>query len=297
MEIIIVSGLSGAGKSRVAALLEDIDFYCVDNMPVAMMTKFAELCLATRGRYERVVLVTDVRALKNLDELFQTLEDIRQMGCDHRIIFVEAEVETIVTRYKETRRRHPLLSPENEARGIRGIEEAVRAEMDMLAPIREQADEVIDTTNLTLGKLQRTLFKRFASEQDEKALNVNVKSFGFKHGLPIEADLMFDVRFMPNPHYIKGLKEKTGLDIEVKDYVFTHEQSSEFFKKLCDMMDFLLPHYIEEGKRFLGVCIGCTGGRHRSVAIAQALAEHLTERGYPVDCIHRDVHKEDAEKG
>jgi len=286
MEIIIVSGLSGAGKSRVAAVLEDMDFYCVDNMPVVLMPKFAELCLATHGRYERVALVTDVRALENISELFHALEEMKEIGCGHKILFIEAEMETIVRRYKETRRRHPL-----ETAG-RSLQETVKIEMDMLLPVREQADEIIDTTGLTLNKLQQRLFKRFMGGQDSKALSVTVKSFGFKHGLPIEADLLFDVRFMPNPFYIPELREKTGLDDLVKDYVFGLDSSNEFFKKLCDMMDFLLPHYIEEGKRYLVICIGCTGGKHRAPAIAQALSEHLSEHGYPVDCLHRDIDRE-----
>jgi len=286
MEITIISGLSGAGKSRVAAVLEDMDFYCVDNMPVEMMPKFAELCLATHGRYDRVAMVTDVRALESINELFNTLDEIQEIGCGYKILFIEAEVETIVRRYKETRRRHPL-----ETAG-RSLEETVRTEIEMLAPVRSKANEIIDTTGLTLNKLQRLLFKQFMEGQEFKALSVIVKSFGFKHGLPIEADLLFDVRFMPNPFYIPELRERTGLEDIVKDYVFSMEQSNEFFSRLCDMLDFLMPHYIEEGKRYLVVCIGCTGGKHRAPAIAQALAEYLTEQGYHVDCLHRDVDRE-----
>ena len=286
MEITIVSGLSGAGKSRVVKVLEDMDFYCVDNMPVSMMPKFAELCLAAHGRYDRVALVTDVRALENISELFNALDEIKEIGCSYAILFIEAEVETIIRRYKETRHRHPL-----EMQG-RSLEDTVKTEIEMLAPLRQQADEIIDTTGLTLNKLQRRLFKRYMDGQEYKALSVNVKSFGFKHGLPIEADLLFDVRFMPNPFYNPELRDKNGLDDLVKDYVFSLEQSNEFFSKLCDMMDFLLPHYIEEGKRYLVVCIGCTGGKHRAPAIANALSEYLSEHGYPVDCIHRDIDRE-----
>jgi len=286
MDIVIVSGISGAGKSRVAAVLEDLEFYCVDNMPVSMMPKFAELCLATQGRYERVALVTDIRALENMDELFKTFDEMREIGCVLTILYVEAETETIIRRYKETRRRHPL-----DATGS-NLEEAVRNEIVMLAPVRAQADEIIDTTGLTLSNLQRRLNKLFMEEQDHKALNVTIKSFGFKHGLPVEADILFDVRFMPNPFYIEELRPKTGLDDIVKDYVFGFDQSNEFFKHFCEMLDFLLPYYIDEGRRYFVICFGCTGGKHRSPAMAEALMEYLREQGYPVDCIHRDLERE-----
>jgi len=286
MDIIIISGISGAGKSRVAAVLEDMEFYCVDNMPLPMMPKFAELCIATQGRYERVALVTDIRALENVDELFKTFDEMQELGCVLKLLFIEAETETIIRRYKETRRRHPLDTSGSNLSG------AVENEIVMLAPVRERADEVIDTTGLTLSKLQRRLNILFTEESDNKALNVTIKSFGFKHGMPIEADILFDVRFMPNPFYIQELRPKTGLDIIVKDYVFGFEQSNEFFKRFCDMLDFLLPHYIDEGRRYFVICFGCTGGRHRSPAVAEALTEYLSEQGYPVDCIHRDIERE-----
>lgn len=285
MEILIISGLSGAGKSRVAALLEDMDFYCVDNMPIEMMPKFAELCLATRGRYEHVALVTDVRALGSSDELFTVLDEMRRIGGAPKIIFVEADVPTIVKRYKETRRRHPL-DPESGDIGM-----AVQREMALLAPLRAQADDIIDTTGLTLSQLQHQLFSRYKAGKEDKPLNVSVKSFGFKYGIPIEADIVLDVRFLPNPFYVNELHDKTGLDPMVRDYVFHFEQTQVFFDKICDLMKFLLPHYIDEGKRYLVVCIGCTGGHHRSVAIASALAAFLAGEDFPVDCIHRDIDK------
>ena len=286
MDIVIISGISGAGKSRVAAVLEDMDFYCVDNMPLPMMPKFAELCIATQGRYERVALVTDIRALESAEELFKTFEEMRELGCVLTLIFVEAETETIIRRYKETRRRHPL-----DASGS-NLAEAVKKEIEMLAPVRSQADEVIDSTGLTLSKLQRRLNILFTDEPDQKALNVTIKSFGFKYGLPVEADILFDVRFLPNPFYIPELKPKTGLDIIVKDYVFGFEQTNEFIQQFSKMLDFLLPYYIDEGRRYFVICFGCTGGKHRSPAVAEALMEHLNEQGYPVDCIHRDIERE-----
>jgi len=286
MDIVIISGISGAGKSRVAAVLEDMDYYCVDNMPLPMMPRFAELCIATQGGYERVALVTDVRALKDISELFATFDEMRELGCVLTILYVEAEVETIVRRYKETRRRHPL-DPSGS-----NVEGAVGKEVELLAPLRKQADEVIDTTGLTLSKLQRRLNKRFMDEQDSKSINVTIKSFGFKYGLPVEADMLFDVRFIPNPFYVPELKSKNGLDGIVKDYVFGFEQSNNFFKRLCDMIDFLLPLFIEEGRRYFVISFGCTGGRHRSTAMAEALMEYLSDQGYPVDCIHRDIEKD-----
>ena len=285
MELLIISGLSGAGKSRVAAVLEDLNFYCVDNMPVALMSKFTELCLATRGRYERVVLVTDIRTLENFGELFTALEEIKGMGCDYRILFVEAEYNTIVKRYKESRRRHPL-DPDGAV-----LENAVRREIEILKPVRERADDIIDTTNLTLGQLQRRLFKTYMDGQDESAINIHVISFGFKYGIPIDADHVFDVRFLPNPFYVQELCEKSGLDPDVKDYIFSFEQTSEFMDKLTDMVKFLIPHHIEEGKQILVIGVGCTGGHHRSVALAQALSEFIATCGYRVECTHRDVGK------
>jgi len=254
-------------------------------MPLQMMPKFAELCLATQGRYERVALVTDIRALENIDDLFKTFDEMKELGCGLKILYVEAEKETIIRRYKETRRRHPL-----DATGS-NLEEAVKNEIVMLAPVKSQADEVIDTTGLTLSKLQRRLNLLFMEESEYKALNVTVKSFGFKYGMPIEADILFDIRFMPNPFYIRELRAKTGLDDIVKDYVFGFEQSNEFFKRFCEMLDFLLPHYIDEGRRYFVICFGCTGGKHRSPAVAEALTEYLSEQGYPTDCIHRDIER------
>jgi len=286
MEAVIISGISGAGKSRVAAVLEDMDFYCVDNMPLQMMPKFAELCIAAHGRYERVALVTDVRALENVDELFKVLDEMRELGCVLKLLFVEAEIDTIIRRYKETRRRHPLDSTGSS------LADAVKSEIEMLSSIKSQADEVIDTTGLSLSKLERQLNLLFNEEPESKAINVTVKSFGFKHGLPVEADILFDVRFMPNPFYDLELRPMTGLDVIVKDFVFGFEQSNEFFKRFCEMLEFLLPYFIDEGRRYFVVCLGCTGGRHRSPAFAEVLTEYLSEQGYPVDCIHRDIEKE-----
>ncbi len=283
MEMLIISGLSGAGKSRVAAALEDLDFYCVDNMPAPLMLKFAELCAATRGRYERVALVSDIRSREGFDQLFAALDELSAAGFEYKILYVDATVETVVKRYKETRRRHPL-----DDSG--GLESTIRKEMRALEPVRRRADYIIDTTGLTLGRLQRTLFHLFGNGTTQK-LRVSVMSFGFKYGIPIEADLVFDVRFLPNPFYVPELREKTGADSDVRDYVFSSDVSHRFLLKLEELIEFLLPNYEEEGKLSVTVCIGCTGGHHRSVAVTEALAAYLTGMGHEVECIHRDIAK------
>ncbi len=284
MEILIISGLSGAGKSRVANALEDLDFYCVDNMPTSLIPKFAQLAAATRGRYERVALVTDVRSRESFDDLFQALDELIALGFTYRILYVDATVETVVKRYKETRRRHPLDSDGG------GLEQAVRREIRMLEPVRTRADFTIDTTGMTLGKLQRTLFRLFGAGGEER-LRLVVMSFGYKYGIPIEADVVFDVRFLPNPFYVPELSEKSGLSKDVSDFVLHSETAEQFLEKMEDLLRFLLPHYEEEGRSTLTVCIGCTGGRHRSVAITETLAKYLAALGHETECVHRDINK------
>jgi len=285
MEFLIISGLSGAGKSRVSDILEDLDFYCVDNMPVALIGRFAELCMATRGRFERVALVTDIREGTNFDELFTQLNGLWALGCEYKILFVEADRETIVKRYKETRRRHPL------AGSTGGIESAINEEIRLLTPVRERADFIINTTGLTLGQLQKELYSLFVGDEVDRSINVNVMSFGFKYGIPLEADLVFDVRFLPNPYYVADLRSKTGLSEEVQSFVFNNGDTREFLVLLSDLMSYLLPHYVEEGKHTLTIAVGCTGGRHRSVSVAVALARFLAEQGYACTSTHRDIDK------
>ena len=286
MEFLIVSGLSGGGKSRAADVLEDLDFYCVDNMPTALLTKFAELCLATRGRYEKVALVTDIRSQESFSELFAALGELKSMGVHYRILFVEASESAIVRRYKESRRPHPL-----QAESGCSLPEAVRRESELLAPVRERADFVINTTGLTLAMLQKRICEYFADGGTRRDILVNVVSFGFKHGIPIESDLVFDVRFMPNPYYVAELKNKTGLDREVRDFVFSFRQTHEFMAQLEKMITFLLPLYSEEGKTVLVIGIGCTGGQHRSVAVAKALTDYLAARDANVRLRNRDFPK------
>lgn len=285
MEFLIITGLSGAGKSRAADVLEDLEYYCVDNMPVALMPRFAELCLDTQGRYEKVALVTDVRERDGFGELLNTLEELNAMDCGVRILYMDADLRTLVRRYKESRRPHPLAGP-----GM-SVEEAVKKEEELLAPIRARADFIVNTTSLTLGMLQNRLFSLFAEEGKKRGLDVTVMSFGYKHGIPLDADLVFDVRFLPNPFYVDELRELTGLDRPVAEYVFGYQQTRTFMEKLEELIAFLLPYYIEEGKLGLTVAIGCTGGHHRSVAIAAALHEHLLASGVNSININRDVDK------
>ena len=286
MEILIISGLSGAGKSRAASFLEDMGFYIVDNMPAAMILKFAEFCAGGSQRYDKVALVYDVRTANSPTELFDVLDALKHSGGVCSLLFLEAEPETIIKRYKETRRRHPLMKQADS------LEKAVLEERDMMAPLRQRADYIIDTTHLSTAQLRGELLRNFGSGTAEKeGMSVSVTSFGFKHGLPMEADLVFDVRFMPNPYYIQELREKTGRDREVSDYVFSFQQTHDYMAKLRDLLAFTLPLYAEEGKTELVIAVGCTGGHHRSVAVTHALAGDIRDLGYRVRENHRDMNR------
>jgi len=285
MEFLIITGLSGAGKSRAADVLEDLDYYCVDNMPVALIPRFAEFCAATQGRYEKVALVTDVREKDGFGELLSTLDELRASDITCRILYMDADVSTLIRRYKESRRPHPLAVPGGT------VEDAIRRETELLAPVKERADFVVNTKGLTLGRLQNRLFQLLCGGERKRVIDVTVMSFGYKHGLPAEADLVFDARFLPNPFYVDELREKSGLDLPVKEYVFSFQQTRTFMEKLEEMLEFLLPLYIEEGKLSLTVAIGCTGGRHRSVAIATALNDHFIAKGIPSINVNRDIDK------
>ena len=281
MEILIITGLSGGGKSRAASYLEDIGYYTVDNLPAEMMVKFADFCAGSSGRYDRVALVYDVRSGEPTDILIETLERLKASGVNCRMLFLEADNQTIVNRYKETRRMHPL-----QKKG-ESVEQAIRREREWMQPVRDHADFVLDTSALSIAKLRSELLDLFGQQGDRGGLAVNILSFGFKHGIPIEADLVFDVRFMPNPYYVPELKNKTGLDQAVRDFVFSFRQTNDFMEQLEKMLTFLLPLYAEEGKSAL--VIACTGGHHRSVAVAHELAEYITEEGYQVTENHRDI--------
>ena len=283
MEILIISGLSGGGKSKAASFLEDIGYYIVDNLPAEMMAKFADFCATSSGRYDRVALVYDVRAGEPFDLLIETLERLKVRGVNCRMLFLEASTTTIINRYKETRRIHPLA-----AQGL-NIEQAIAREREIMQPVRDHADFIIDSSSFSTAKLRSELLCLFGDQKDKAGLGVNVLSFGFKHGIPIEADLVFDVRFMPNPYYVAELKQLTGLDAAVSDFVMSFQQTHDFIDRLQDMLKFLLPLYREEGKTVLVIAIGCTGGHHRSVAVAHQIAEFIAGEGYLVTENHRDI--------
>lgn len=283
MNFVIVSGLSGAGKSKAVSFLEDIGYYCVDNLPASLIPKFAELCMAGGGKYDKVAVVTDIRGGQTFDGLFDALAVLRAMQCDYKILFVEASTETIIKRYKETRRSHPL------SRSGASLEEVIALERSALEPVRKLAEYIIDTSALSTAKLRGEILRLFSTETASSSMSVSVISFGFKYGIPIEADLVFDVRFLPNPYYMTELRHQTGLDEGVRNFVFGYQQSLDFLNKLEDLISFLLPNYVEEGKTALVIAIGCTGGQHRSVTLTRALADFIRQKGYNATENHRDM--------
>lgn len=283
MDFVIISGLSGAGKSNASKTLEDIGFYCVDNLPVDLIPQFAQLCLATKGRYERVALVTDVRGSLTFDGLFRALEKLDAMKCIYTIMFFEATTEALIKRFKETRRMHPLMT------GGLTLIQAVERERKILEPVRNRAAYIFDTSSLTAAKMRGELIRLFAGNVREHNMAVEVISFGFKYGLPMDADLVFDTRFLPNPYYIEELKYKTGQDQEVRDFVFSYQQTKDYVQRIEDLLAFSLPLHLEEGKTSLTIAVGCTGGRHRSVSIARELGDFITKQGFATVVSHRDL--------
>lgn len=283
MEFLIISGMSGAGKSQAADILEDMGYYCVDNMPLALLPRFAELCLASRGRYDHVALVTDVRERESVDGLLPALDGLWDMGLEYRILYIEADVPTIVRRYKSSRRPHPMQEPGGT------IDDAVRREARALEPVRERADYIINTSGLTTAMLQSRIRELLGSA--DKRFSVTVTAFGYKYGLPLDADLVFDVRFLPNPYYVSELRPLSGLDEGVAMFVLDRDETREFMDRLTALLDFVMPLYAEEGRYTLHIAIGCTGGRHRSVAVADALARRLSEKSGNVTAAFRDIEK------
>ena len=283
MRFVVVTGMSGGGKSTALRMLEDAGFYCVDTLPVPLIEKFVELIAAPGGEVSKVALGLDVRADQAFEDVQHVLEKLRENGYHFEILFMEATDSTLVKRYKETRRVHPL-SPDGR------VEDGIRKERAILTDIRNKADYVIDTSKLLTRELKEELDRIFVRNEEYNSLMVTILSFGFKHGIPADADLVFDVRFLPNPFYIDELKYKTGNDKEVQDYVMGFQEAHIFIDKLSDMIEFLIPNYIKEGKYQLVIGIGCTGGKHRSVTLANQLYNRLRDKsGYGLKIAHRDV--------
>lgn len=281
MNTIIVTGLSGSGKSEAMNIFEDMGYYCIDNMPPILISKFKELRRHTLEEKENLALGIDIRGYKFFED-FEAIEELlRSDEGEVKILFLEAKDEILVRRYKMSRRSHPLSSNQT-------VLEAIQQEKELLLPLRKKADHIIDTSETDIHTLKEKLSKFFRVGEEKKSIHLIINSFGFKHGIPIDSDLVFDVRFLPNPYYIPELKEKTGDEKDVQDYVMNSKTSEEFLRRLQEMMDFLIPNYMQEGKTQLVVAIGCTGGKHRSVTIANKLYEYLQGREYKVSIHHRD---------
>jgi UPF0042 nucleotide-binding protein len=277
-EFVLITGLSGAGGSQAANVFEDLGWFVIDNLPPTLIEKVADLAQQPGSTIERVALV--VRA-RNVAELTDALDHLRREADAVRIVFLDASDEVLVRRYEDTRRRHP----HDEG----GLSAAIAAERAALEPLKAEADVVVDTTDLNVHQLRDRLQSLFAGGDPAGGMQTSVMSFGYKHGLPMDVDLVIDCRFLPNPHWVDELRPHTGLDPDVRDYVFSFDQTSTFMERLGALLDLLLPAYVAEGKSYLTLAMGCTGGRHRSVAIAEAVAEALRERGFEPRVVHRDV--------
>ncbi|HPU00377.1 MAG TPA: RNase adapter RapZ [Bacillota bacterium] len=282
MQIVLITGLSGAGKSHAINCFEDLGFFCVDNLPPALIPKFAELCLQSEGKISRVALVCDMRGGAFFNHLFEALQEMEGNEINYEILFLEASDEVLLSRFKETRRRHPLSNM--------GLLEAIQAERLALSELRGKADRIIDTSSFSPRDLKEKIYEIYEPGQRERSMPVIIVSFGFKYGLPLDADLVFDVRFLPNPHYVEHLRPLTGEDPQVKEYLWRWMVTHKYMQKLQDLLEFSIPYYIREGKAQLVVALGCTGGKHRSVALAIELARLLGSR-YRVQVEHRDINK------
>lgn len=288
LKFVIITGLSGAGKTLALKAFEDYGYFCVDNLPPALLPTFCELCKQSVKKINDIALVIDIRGGGFFDDLFESLRELRDQGYVYQILFLEASDEALVKRFKESRRLHPL-APDGR------IIDGIGLERQKLASLKTDADMIIDTSHTTPGRLKQEILSRFIEIENRDPLLINIVSFGFKQGNPLDADLIFDVRFIPNPYYIDGLRPLSGFDNEVRNYVMKWPESIEFMLKLEDMIDFLIPYYIREGKNQLIIAIGCTGGRHRSVAVANEIAAQLKTKNMRVTVEHRDIDKDRGE--
>jgi len=282
LKFVVVTGLSGAGKSQTIRCLEDFGYFCVDNLPPALIPKFAEICFQTRGKIEKIAVVVDIRGGILFDDLFQSLKNLSNMGYAYDILYLDASDDVLVKRYKESRRSHPLAK---NGRIINGIHE----ERSILSNVKALATHIIDTSNLSTRQLREELTKIYVTGEKFDSMIITVISFGFKYGIPIDADLVFDVRFLPNPYYIEELKKHSGNEEKVKEYVMKWDEAIVFLEKVNDLLEFLIPNYIKEGKSQMVIAIGCTGGRHRSVVIANSIYENLKKNNHAALINHRDI--------
>ena len=281
---VIITGLSGAGKSFAIKCFEDMGYFCVDNLPTTIIPTFAELCTQSTREIRRIALGVDVRAGEYVAHLVEILQELKGRGYPTEVLFLEAGDESLVRRYHETRRRHPLAGDGNVLDGI-------RAERKAMAHLREIADRMVDTSGLTVHQFKELLVDFYGATKS-RAFTVSLVSFGYKHGIPYDSDLVFDVRFLPNPHFVEGLRALDGRDVAVREFVLKHEESRQLLDRLTDLLKFLLPFYRREGKAYLTVAIGCTGGRHRSVALLEELKPFLEAQGFPPTVTHRDLDRE-----
>ena len=287
MRIVIVTGMSGAGKSTALKMLEDMGYFCVDNLPVPLVPKMAELLSVPGSEMNKSALGIDIRSGQNFKMLENILNELDQEAVDYEILYLDSADDVLIKRYKETRRSHPLAGPGGK------VDEGIRKEREEITFLKKRADYVIDTSHTLTRELREELYKIFVENKDYKNLYISVESFGFKYGIPKDADLVFDVRFLPNPYYIEELRPMSGNDQAVRDYVMDNETARVFLEKLTDMIEFLLPNYIKEGKTQLIIGIGCTGGKHRSVTLANELYEHLRKSdSYGLRIEHRDIGKD-----
>ena len=284
VDVTIISGLSGAGRSEAAKVLEDLGFFVVDNLPPTLMKTMMKLALAPGNEIKRIALVIDARGGRFFDEAQRELDELRRDVCNYRLVFLEADTDVLVRRFEASRRKHPLAGGERAVVGI-------QREREVMKHFREGADLLIDTSDLSVRELRSRLSAFFEAPPDAEGLNTTVISFGYKYGLPLDADVVLDVRFLPNPHWVEGLRDLTGLDDPVRDYVLNQDASGDFLARTQDLFAVLLPGYAHEGRHFLTVAIGCTGGRHRSVVLAEEIAAFVREKGFSAKALHRDAHR------